>query len=144
MTAGPMTADEMAALQARAYTHMPPWSALALTEMMSSPLALLVTAPNGFALARVVADEAELLALAVDPDYQRQGIARALLVKLEHDAHARGAETCFLEVAETNGPARAFYATMGYEMAGKRGGYYRQKDGPAVDALLMKKSLTFG
>ena len=72
MTAGAMTPDEMAALQARAYTHMPPWSALALTEMMSSPLALLVTAPNGFALARVVADEAELLALAVDPDHLRR------------------------------------------------------------------------
>ena len=142
MTGAELTPDEMAALQARAYKHMPPWSAVALAEMIASPYAATVKAAHGFALGRVVIDEAELLALAVDPDHQRQGIAKTLLTRFETAARDKGAATCFLEVAETNTPAREFYAAQGYKGIGKRGGYYRQKTGPAVDALLMSKSLT--
>lgn len=144
MTIAVMSPEAMAALQARAYKHMPPWSALALAEMIAAAHALCVTDAQGFALGRVVLDEAELMALAVNPDHQRHGIASTLMTRFETTARARGAATCFLEVAETNGPARAFYAARGYRGIGKRGGYYRQAEGPAVDALVMSKPLTLG
>lgn len=144
MTIAVMSPDDMAALQARAYQHMPPWSALALAEMIASAHALCISDPQGFALGRVVLDEAELLALAVNPDHQRHGIARTLMNRFETTARTRGAATCFLEVAETNAPARAFYAALGYKGIGKRGGYYPQADEPAIDALVMSKALTLG
>jgi ribosomal-protein-alanine N-acetyltransferase len=77
-------------------------------------------------------DEAELLNLAVDPDARRRGVASALLNALA--AVAQG--TLFLEVAETNAPALALYARLGWMTSGVRRGYYNKGN---VNAIVMKK-----
>lgn len=136
------TAARLGALAARAYRHMAPWSEADFAEALTSPLSLLISQPGGFILMRVVADEAEILALATDPDRQRQGIARWLLAEAEAAAQARGAGTCFLEVAADNAPACALYASCGYAITGRRSGYYRRPGRAATDALLMAKALT--
>jgi ribosomal-protein-alanine N-acetyltransferase len=46
-----------------------------------------------------------------------------------------------LEVAETNGAARAVYAQAGFTQTGRRRGYYRGADGAAVDALVLVRKL---
>jgi ribosomal protein S18 acetylase RimI-like enzyme len=95
-------------------------------------LALVAGAPAGFCSWRQSApDEAELLNIAVHPDYRRRGIGSALLTVLREQAQG----TIFLEVAETNSPAIALYRKHGWEAAGLREGYY---DG-TVNAVVMKK-----
>ncbi len=85
-------------------------------------------------LARVAADEAEILTLAVAPPSRRAGLGAALLRAAMRHAGRVGARTMFLEVAVTNGAARALYASFGFREAGLRRGYYI--DG--TDALVLR------
>jgi len=90
-------------------------------------------APAGFCSWRqTTGDEAEILNIAVDPEYRRRGIGAALLDRV--CAEAQGA--IFLEVAETNAPAIALYRKQGWVEAGVRQGYYSQG---TVNAVVMKK-----
>ncbi|PVA09337.1 ribosomal-protein-alanine acetyltransferase [Pelagivirga sediminicola] len=138
-------ADRLAGLHARAFAGQGRgWSADEFADLLASPLTCLHSAPNGFALSRLIADEAELLTLAVDPQQRRQGIAAALLAALEADLAARGAARQFLEVAADNTGARALYANAGYVETGRRAEYYARPGGDRVDALLMEKPLARG
>ena len=134
-----MTAEEMAALYASAFPGSRPWSPEEIADLAAPP-GFAVTAPAGFALGRAVADEAELVTIAVDPDARRQGAGRALLARFEAEARARNATTAFLEVAEDNAPARALYAAAGWRETGRRKGYYARPTG-AADALTLAKTL---
>ncbi len=96
--------------------------------------------PPGFALGRVVLDEAELLTIAVDPDQQGQGLGRACLKAFEAEAARRGARDLHLEVAETNAPARALYRAAGWQETGCRKAYYKAGEA-RIDAILMTKRL---
>lgn len=91
-----------------------------------------------FALARVVADECELLSLGVAPDRQRQGIGGALLDAAMARAAALRVRHFFLEVGELNAPARRLYESRGLEIVGRRADYYALEGGGAMDALTMR------
>ena len=89
---------------------------------------------GAFILARVVADEAEVLMLATAPPMRRQGRAAALLYAARAHASARGATTLVLEVAVGNGAARALYTAAGLVPVGRRARYYGNGD----DALILR------
>ena len=136
-----MTPDAMAALHARAFTDQRPWTAAEIATLLDSPHTVLLTDPMGFLLGRVLAGEAEILTLAVDPLVQRQGRAGWLLEQFLALALTDGATQAFLDVAEDNAPARALYTQAGFRMAGRRRGYFARAGGPAVDAILMSRAL---
>ncbi|WP_417525121.1 ribosomal protein S18-alanine N-acetyltransferase [Marinovum sp.] len=136
-----MTPEALAALHGAAFAPSRGWSAKEFEAFIADPACLLVTRPAGFALARVTLDEAELLTIATDPGQRRQGTARALLAELLTALPARGAETLFLEVAEDNAAARALYDSAGFAEAGRRRGYYSRPQGPAADALILRRAL---
>lgn len=92
----------------------------------------------GFSVAALVLDEAELETIAVSPDRQRQGIARAMLQELCRRLAERGANKVILEVRESNVAAQNFYRSGGFEVIGHRPGYYID---PKEDAILMAISL---
>ena len=94
---------------------------------------------SGFALARLVADEAELLLLAVKPADQRQGIGRILLQHFEDEAAARGAARLHLEVREGN-HALSLYEQAGFGLVGRRRDYYSGQKGDRYDALTLAKT----
>lgn len=136
-----MTPDQMAATHAAAFARARPWSAAEFAALLVRPGSFAVGDARCFALGRVVADEAELLTIATDPDHQRQGRARAVMRDWLAQAAARGAAVAFLEVAEDNAPARALYAAYGFAEVGRRKGYYRHADGARVDAVLLRRAL---
>lgn len=123
----------MAAIHAASFTLPPPWSSTELAETLASPGAWLIEQPDGFLIGRVIADEAELITLAVAPEARRQGLGRYLLLRFHVEAAARGAKTGFLEVAAGNSAARALYAGHGWQQAGLRRGYYRSATTPDRD-----------
>ncbi len=91
----------------------------------------------GFILSRLVADEAEILSVAIAPAWRGRKLARPLL-----DLHLRrlaglGVRTVFLEVGEHNPPATRLYRHAGFHEVGKRQGYY---EGGAT-ALVMRRDL---
>jgi len=96
--------------------------------------------PIGFAMARVMLEDAELLLLAVAPDARRQGVATALIARAAGAARAKGAARLLLEVRDGN-EALALYRTRGFAEIGRRRGYYR---GPAGthDALTLARTLS--
>jgi ribosomal-protein-alanine N-acetyltransferase len=89
---------------------------------------------GGMILARVAADEAEVLTLAVAPEVRRAGIAAALLRESVITAAALGAAAMFLEVSVANTAARAAYDRVGFQPVGRRRSYYA--DGS--DALVLR------
>ena len=90
----------------------------------------------GFALMRAVADEAELLLIAVDPAARQAGIGAVLVEDFITLAVARGARRLHLEVREGN-TAITLYERAGFRLAGRRRAYYRGLDGHKRDALTL-------
>lgn len=96
--------------------------------------------PAGFTLVRSVADEAELLLLAVDPRFRRRGVGTALLRAIVGDGEASGLAHLHLEVRAGNDAVR-LYAAHGFTKVGERRGYYRGKTGQIYDAHTYRRAL---
>jgi len=95
----------------------------------------------GFALIRVVADESELLTIAVDPKWRGKGVGRALLRAGLDDLMHSPARRMFLEVSEENAPAIKLYQREGFTSISTRKGYYPKADGSQATALVMARDL---
>ena len=94
----------------------------------------------GFTLERAVADEAELLLLAVDPRFQSKGLG-SLLLSHFIEAHLDGPiGKLHLEVRDGN-RAVAMYQRSGFRAAGRRMDYYRGRDGTRHDAITMVRDI---
>ena len=142
--ARPGPAARLAALHAAAFggPGETAWSEAALAALLDQAGVFAVERADGFGLLRVVADEAEILTLAVRPEGRRRGAGRALVEAGVRTAAGRGAGRVFLEVADDNTPARALYARAGFVEAGRRRGYYAGRDGSRRDALILVLNLT--
>lgn len=132
-----MTPADLAALHATCFTSPRPWSEAEFAGFLSNRLCFLLTEPGGFLLGRVIADEAEVLTIAVAPAHRRAGIGARLMDRFLTESARRGATSAFLEVASLNEAARALYQSAGFSESGRRRGYYDRPDGPADDAILM-------
>jgi ribosomal-protein-alanine N-acetyltransferase len=121
------------------------WTSAQCLGMLSLPGVWLVIASLdghdvGFALARVIADEAELLLLATRPAARRRGVAGALLRAVIAEAGSRGVAQLHLEVRAGNDAVR-LYRREGFEKVGERRNYYRGKTGQAFDAHTYARKL---
>jgi ribosomal-protein-alanine N-acetyltransferase len=94
--------------------------------------------PAGFLVAHRVEVEWELQNIVVAARFHRRGIASLLIAELVRQARAHHASTIFLEVRQSNAPARALYKSLGFEEHGLRKGYYQN---PFEDAILCRLSL---
>ncbi len=135
----PAHAQVLAAIHAVAFPPDERWDAAAMAELLAMPGTFgLIADAEGFILARVAADEAEILTLAVLPARTRQGLASQLLAATLRIAKAAGAAAMLLEVAEPNLAARGLYAVFGFGEVGRRRRYYA--DGS--DALVLRLDLS--
>jgi ribosomal-protein-alanine N-acetyltransferase len=121
------------------------WTASQCAGVMAMPGVWLTIAeaggaPGGFALSRVIADEAELLLLAVKPDCRRRGLGRALLRSAIAESQARGAARIHLEVRAGN-DAVMLYRAAGFEKVGQRRDYYRGPNGKLFDAITYRRPI---
>ena len=89
----------------------------------------------GYVVALDAADEGEILNLAVAPVMRRTGLGRALVHQILEALSDRGVRQVFLEVRESNAPARALYAALGFKEVGRRKQYYRR---PVEDAIVLR------
>jgi len=96
--------------------------------------------PAGYALARNLGEEGEILSLGVVPACRRRGAGRGLLDAVMASASQQGFLSLVLEVAEPNLAARRLYAGCGFVQVGRRPHYYRHKNSVA-DALIMRRAM---
>ncbi len=93
----------------------------------------------GFGVMVLIPPQAELEAIAVTGECQRQGIARNLLSDLLTGLKRFHITEVILEVRESNRAAQAFYRASGFVETGRRRGYYAD---PQEDALLMERGVS--
>lgn len=117
------------------------WTREMLLEEINNPLCVFTSSQRdgkeaGFALGKVVADEAELYQIGVLPEYRRCHIAKELLNELHRLMKEKGAVCCFLEVRSRNSAAIALYESFGYERISTRRGYYGDDDAAIYKIML--------
>lgn len=136
----PASAADFAAISAIDHSaHSHPWPASVLKRYVEKPHCTWVLEQDGqvlaFAVNTLIADEAELLTIAVSPKQQGQGYGRELMNFLQQHLAAQGAQNWYLDVRESNHKAIALYESMGFCQAGVRPNYYPSAQG-GEDALL--------
>ena len=156
----PMTeadVDSVHAVEASAYAH--PWSARHFLDSLRAghPAVLLLgealpgetpypTRPDGrwllgYFVAMPGVDEVHLLNITVNPPHQRQGWARFMLDALVLWSRGQRAEALWLEVRQSNAPARRLYERYGFVERGLRRGYYPAGAQSREDAVVMQLAL---
>jgi ribosomal-protein-alanine N-acetyltransferase len=137
--------DAVLAIERASFTT--PWSRAAFRyELLQNRVArcLVVRADRevvGYLCLWEIGHEIHITNLAVHPGFRRQGIARTLLGDTLEEARRSGVEQVFLEVRPTNREARALYESFGFEVIGRRKGYYFDT---GEDALVMEVRLPAG
>jgi [ribosomal protein S18]-alanine N-acetyltransferase len=127
--------EVMAAIHAAAFAPADAWSAELFDLQLAIPNIFgLLHQKGGLILARVAADEAEILTLAVVPTMRRAGLGFALLAGATELSTSLSARAIFLEVSVTNIAARALYTKAGFIQAGRRPRYYSDSS----DALVLR------
>ena len=139
--ASPADVARLAALERICFSD--PWSPAGLREMIAAAhtIGLVAEAADtiiGYAIARYAADSGEILNLAVAPEHRREGVAAHLIDALLEGLRSREVREVYLEVRESNGPARALYKDKGFTVAGMRRAYYRY---PTEDAFVLRLPL---
>ena len=85
-----------------------------------------------------IGHEIHVTNLAVHPEWRRLGVARRLLAAALAEGVARGVTLAFLEVRPSNTHALALYESLGFQVIGRRNGYYFDT---GEDALVMEARL---
>lgn len=94
----------------------------------------------GYLMYQIVFEVAEILRIATDMDFQKQGVGKGLLDEFDKLCREKGAERILLEVRADNAPAIRLYERQGFYQIDVRKGYYKDEWG-AVDALILQRDL---
>lgn len=133
---------QIAALETACFSD--PWPESILAHELQNPLSLWLCAMDadtvaGYIGSQTVLGESDMMNLAVRPDYRRRGAGRALVLALcEALKKQMLASALTLEVRDSNAPAIALYAALGFEQIGLRKNYYQH---PKEDARILRKEL---
>ena len=130
---------QVAALEKLCFSD--PWSENSVASELKNPLSLWLVALEGETVAgyigsQSVEGEADMMNVAVHPDFRRQGVGAQLVVALEAALRQRQVYSLSLEVRASNDPARALYEKLGFRQVGCRPNYYRH---PKEDGLILRK-----
>lgn len=131
--------SQVAALEAQCFSA--PWSERSICSELMNPLSLWIVALDGQAVAGYVGSqsvlgEADMMNLAVAPEYRRNGIGQQLVSALIDRLSADGVKSLTLEVRVSNKNACALYNKLGFFEVGRRPNYYSN---PKEDALILRK-----
>ncbi len=118
-----------------------PWSVNSIAGELDNPLSLWVIALDGdrvvgYVGSQTVLGGADMMNLAVAPEYRKQGIGERLVNQLVERLQKKGAISLCLEVRQSNLPAISLYEKLGFQQVGLRPNYYRN---PRENALILRK-----
>ena len=116
-----------------------PWDRKTISGYVCSEDGMCFVATDGgeviaYVIGRIIAPEGEIYRIATHPDRRGRGVGFRLLSYSLKTERGRGLETTFLEVRSRNLPAISLYNAYGFEVVGRRSGYYKD---PADDAIVM-------
>jgi [ribosomal protein S18]-alanine N-acetyltransferase len=129
------------------FSNPEPWTQESFLEELLRPHSYLLAArvPAGFGemvagyiCFWLVADEVQILNIAVHQAHRRQGIGRALLVHCLNFGFEKKTRKAVLEVRSSNLTAQRLYRGLGFRVVGQRPDYY---GGGGEHAVLMQLSM---
>jgi len=142
-----LSVEELAAqlvdLLDASYDHGSPWTkeqfVLALQQEKNHFL-YVVNGRNlvGFLAYSYLLDQADIINLAIHPDFQKEGLATQLLMLMEENLNKAKIKEVFLEVRAKNLAAQKFYQVQGFEKISMRSHYYKN---PPDHAFILSKEL---
>jgi len=127
-------------LRIEAQVYPTPWthglfvSELALRSTRAYVVARVGREVIGYAGLMMSLNDGHVTTVAVDPEWQRTGVATRLLISLAREAIGRGASALTLEVRLSHRGAQRLYQRFGFTAVGVRKGYYADS---GEDALIM-------
>ena len=95
----------------------------------------------GYVIAALAIDSADILNIAIDSGYQRQGYATKLLSHLVSEFSEKGAKEVFLEARASNNGAISFYNSQGFKQISVRKNYYMKNSNDSTereDGIIMR------
>ena len=118
-----------------------PWSENAVRGELTNPLSLWLVAVDddtvaGYIGSQSVMGEADMMNVAIAPNYRRQGIGERLVSTLVTQLKERGIYSLTLEVRASNVAAISLYHKLSFVQVGRRHNYY---SAPKEDALILRK-----
>lgn len=118
-----------------------PWSENAIRSELHNSLSLWIVAEEaenvvGYIGSQSVLGEADVMNLAVDRAYRRNGVGEQLVNTLISHLQKNGVKCLTLEVRASNEAAIQLYDKLGFLQVGRRPGYYSI---PREDALIFRK-----
>lgn len=118
-----------------------PWSQDAMLFELTNPISIWLVALDGERVAGYVGaqygyGEADMMNLAVSPEYRRRGNGKHLVEALIAELEKIDVGSITLEVRQSNEAAIALYNSMGFTQVGLRPNYYTK---PKEAALILKK-----
>ncbi|MDR4515976.1 MAG: ribosomal protein S18-alanine N-acetyltransferase [Nitrosomonas sp.] len=121
-----------------------PWSPANFADSIQSGYLCRVMEDNnailGYSIMMIGPDEAHILTLGINPQWQNKGLGRKLLNYLFELARENNAKSMLLDVRESNHGAAKLYKQLGFEQIATRKGYYPAMCG-REDALVMRLML---
>lgn len=132
--------NQVHAIENQVQTH--PWKRQQFAESLASYQCSVIEHEQkvvGFCILQPVVDEANLLLMAIDPQYQGQGLGFKLLAHAIQQLKNEPVQI-FLEVRESNHPAIALYEKSGFHQIDLRKNYYPCEDGGREHAVIMVKT----
>ena len=136
------TNDVQAVTQIEQQVQTHPWTAQQFLESVESYQSTVIEQQNqilGFCILQPVLDEANLLLMAIHPEFQGQGLGYQLLEK-SIELLKNHPVQIFLEVRESNLGAIKLYEKSGFHQIDLRSNYYPKPDGTREHAIIMVKS----
>lgn len=120
-----------------------PWSEKAIEDFCSFDTNLMFIAycdgnAVGYIGFSIVLDEVDIANVAVDANFRRCGIGKALIERVLDYCKAQAVSTLTLEVRESNRSAISLYAKCGFEKVGIRKNFYTK---PSENAIIMAYSI---
>lgn len=95
----------------------------------------------GYCMTQVMFDTAEILRIGVSRAYQRQGLAKQILMEVMVFLKKMEVDKLLLEVRNDNLSAIGLYQGFDFKQIHVRKNYYDNKDGTFTDALILQKVL---
>lgn len=97
--------------------------------------------PVAMVIYRTAFEQADIITIAVRPNWRRKNISRFMMEKVLSDCKQKEVKKIFLDVEEGNIPAIKLYESIGFKYISRRKLYYQQPNGTFTDALVMEKKL---
>ena len=120
-----------------------PWSETSIKSELNNPLSYWLVADDngtiaGYVGSQSVLDSADMMNIAVAPEYRRRGVGRMLINNLISYLREQKVIALLLEVRVSNMAAISLYQKFGFQQVGRRPRYYHN---PREDALIFRKGL---